>query len=533
MTGLVDLSPAHLAIVEHILAEHVPECEVRAFGSRATWNARDTSDLDLAVVGDGPLPSRTLTMLKEAFEESRLPMRVDVIDWNVITDGFRASINPNTVVVQNAALPCGWRQVVFGECAVLVRDTVSPTDMGDVPYVGLEHIGEGTLSLVGSGVATDVTSAKSRFKNNDVLFGKLRPYFRKVVRARFDGICSTDIWVIRPAKGVDAGYLFYVMASQEFVDAATRGSEGTRMPRAKWDFVSRIRLRLPPLEEQRAIARVLGALDDKIELNQRMSVTLEEMARALFKSWFMDFDPVYAKAKGQPSGLPSDLDALFPAAFEMSELGEIPVGWEVKKLGELCHKPQYGYTQSAQDQPVGPKFLRITDINKGAWVVWDSVPYCQITPEDNEKYRLREGDVLIARMADPGHGCVVEGERNAVFASYLIRFRPLHGYFGRFLQYWMRSDKYWQLVRERGAGTTRLSLNAKVLSRFPIAVPSHGLLDVFGYSVDKLRSRIVTNVLESSMLAAQRDALLPRLVSGEVRSREMLRTGNTYAVTRL
>ena len=274
---------------------------------------------------------------------------------------------------------------------------------------------------------------------------------------------------------------------------------------------------LPPLEEQRAIARVLGALDDKIELNRRTSETLEEMARALFRSWFVDFDPVRAKAEGRPSGLPPDLDALFPASFEASELGEIPAGWKVKTLGDLSHKPQYGYTQSAQDDPVGPKFLRITDINKGAWVVWDSVPYCEITPQDYEKYRLHDGDVLIARMADPGHGCVVEGEPEAVFASYLIRFRPLEGRFRRFLQYWLRSDGYWQLVQERGAGTTRVSLNAKVLSGFPLLVPPDALLDRFGHAVGKLRSLIVTNSAASSTLAEQRDALIPQLLSGELR----------------
>ena len=189
----------------------------------------------------------------------------------------------------------------------------------------------------------------------------------------------------------------------------------------------------------------------------------------------------------------------------------------MKTLGDLSHKPQYGYTQSAQDDPVGPKFLRITDINKGAYVVWDSVPYCQITPKNYEKYRLHDGDVLIARMADPGHGCVVEGEPEAVFASYLIRFRPLDRRFGRFLQYWLRSDGYWRFVQERGAGTTRISLNAKVLSAFPLVLPPDALVDGFGDAISKLRSRVVTNTGESSTLAAQRDALLPKLVSGELR----------------
>ena len=287
--------------------------------------------------------------------------------------------------------------------------------------------------------------------------------------------------------------------------------------------MNRIELLTPPLPEQRAIAHVLGTLDDKIELNRRMNETLEEMARALFKSWFVDFDPVRAKIDGRwrrgqsLPGLPAKHYDLFPNRLVNSELGEIPEGWEVKALGELSQKPQYGYTESAKDEPIGPKFLRITDINKKAWIEWESVPYCEVTEEDLEKYRLHEGDILIARMADPGHGCMIEGERHAVFASYLIRFRPMHERYGRLLQYWLRSDAYWELVRERGAGTTRVSLNAKVLSEFPLVVPPNLLLDAFARRVGLLRDRIVANVEESVSLASQRDAMLPKLLSGELR----------------
>ena len=105
---MIDLSPAHLAIVEGILAEHVPECEVRAFGSRATWNAKDYSDLDLAVVGERPLPRGILARLKEAFEESPLPMRVDVVDWHAIADGFREAITSDCVMVQEGADNRSW-----------------------------------------------------------------------------------------------------------------------------------------------------------------------------------------------------------------------------------------------------------------------------------------------------------------------------------------------------------------------------------------------------------------------------------------
>ena len=125
---------------------------------------------------------------------------------------------------------------------------------------------------------------------------------------------------------------------------------------------------LPPLEEQRAIARVLGALDDKIELNRRMSETLEEMARALFRSWFVDFDPVRAKAEGRPSGLPPDLDALFPASFEASELGEIPAGWEVTSVYESA-EVIYGAPFSSKlfnGARQGLPLIRIRDLRSGA-----------------------------------------------------------------------------------------------------------------------------------------------------------------------
>ena len=195
-----------------------------------------------------------------------------------------------------------WSTMLFDQCADLVRDTVHPSEVRDLPYIGLEHIREGQLSLSDHGSADQVTSIKSRFRKGDILFGKLRPYFRKLVIAPFDGVCSTDIWVIRHKPGIDRRYLFYWMASHEFIEEATRASEGTKMPRAQWEFVGRIKRLVPPLPEQRAIACILGTLDDKIELNRRMSETLEQMARALFKAWFIDFDPVrrnMARARGQ------------------------------------------------------------------------------------------------------------------------------------------------------------------------------------------------------------------------------------------
>jgi very-short-patch-repair endonuclease/restriction endonuclease S subunit len=181
---------------------------------------------------------------------------------------------------------------------------VQPNQCSGQPYIGLEHIGQGTLRLEGIGTGDDINSLKSKFEAGDVLFGKLRPYFRKVVRPDFAGVCSTDIWVVRAKPGCDQGFIFYWMASPEFVALANSASEGTKMPRAKWDYVAKHQKSVPPLPEQRAIAHILGTLDDKIECNRRLNRTLEGIVRALFQSWFIDFDPVRrnaARDQNQPS----------------------------------------------------------------------------------------------------------------------------------------------------------------------------------------------------------------------------------------
>ena len=283
-------------------------------------------------------------------------------------------------------------------------------------------------------------------------------------------------------------------------------------------YLRSLEIPVPPLKEQRALACILGALDDKIELNRRMNETLEGIARAIFKSWFVDFDPVRAKADGQqPPGLASYIADLFPDALETNELESIPRGWEVKTLAAICHKPQYGYTASAKDDEVGPKFLRITDINKTPWIDWTTVPYCQIEESDYQKYQLHVGDMLIARMADPGHGVVIEEQIEAVFASYLIRFRPFDSSLDRYLQYWLRSHSYWDLVRARQTGTTRPTLNAQVIGNFELLVPPPDIAQAFGKAIDSLRGRTVANVQQSNALAALRDTLLPKLISGELR----------------
>lgn len=512
---MIDLAPNHLETVRRILAEHMPDCEVRAFGSRAKWEGQDYSDLDLAVVCEHEADGRAIERLKQAFKDSDLPIRVDVLDWHDIAEDFRKAIESDCVVVQAAAETANWLETTFGSCASLIQDTISPSDCGETPYIGLEHIGEGTLSLESTSTERTVNSIKSRFRCGDILFGKLRPYFRKVVRPRFDGICSTDIWVVRPLDGVDAGYLFYLMASQQFVDTATRGSQGTRMPRAKWEFVSRSKVFLPPIQEQRAIAGVLGALDDKIELNRCMSETLEEMAQAMFRSWFVDFDPVRAKVEGRTSGLPPDLDALFPAEFEESELGEIPAGWQVKELQEVIEvNPQRTIRRGELVTHVEMAAVPTRGPQVKAWT------YREYTSGS----RFMDGDTLFGRITpslENGKTALVDfldHDEVGWGSTEFIVLRPRPPWPPEYAYIMARDARFRNHAIVNMTGTSgRQRVPADIISAYRMPIPDDDVVVTFGQLVQPWFESTTILGRQSDCLAEQRDALLPRLLSGKLR----------------
>ena len=484
---MIDLSPRNLEIVKRVLRDHVPGCEVRAFGSRATWTAKDYSDLDLALVGESEIGDATLARLREAFEDSSLPMRVDVLDWHGISPAFRKVIERDSVELPTRKSASSWRRTTLGACASLVGDKVNPANYGDLLYIGLEHIGKGTLSLLGAGTARDVDSTKTAFRAGDILFGKLRPYFRKVVRPNFDGICSTDIWVVRPKAGVDAGYLFYLMASKAFVDFASQGSEGTRMPRAKWEHVARYAVRLPSVSDQRAIAHVLGTLDDKIELNLRMAETLEQLTGALFKSWF-------GKSDFGGTGLPD--------------------GWSIRSLDEVAHfqnglaLQKYPPLDGEECLPV----LKIAELRSG-------------TADDGE-----------SASADIPSGCIVDsGDLIFSWSGSLMAsvwcggraalnqhlFKVTSREFPKwFVLGWLnRHMSDFQMIAADKA-TTMGHIRRHHLRDALCVIPSGAFMKTANRVCGAIHKRYVATKLQSRSLSDLREALLSKLLSGEVRIKD-------------
>ena len=422
-----------------------------------------------------------------------------------------------------------WQTRTFGDCAVLVRESVSLPEVEDVPYVGLEHIGKDTLTLLAHGEASSVTSTKTRFKHGDILFGKLRPYFRKVVRSPFDGICSTDIWVVRATEGVDQGFLYYCMASWPFVDFATAGAQGTRMPRAKWEHVSRYETYLPPLPEQRAIAHVLGTLDDRIELNRQMNETLEEMARALFKSWFVDFEPVRAKMEGRwrrgqsLPGMPADLYDLFPDRLADSELGEIPDGWEVVPLPEAMDFREgpgirhWQYTNSLE----GTRFINIRCIQNGDLHL-DTANRIK-TEEADGKYahfHLKEWDIVVSTSGTLGRIAIVrKAHLPLVLNTSVIRFRPVNNRSSfSFLYGYLNSSLFLDEMRILASGSVQKNFGPTHLKQMRVLCPPLELIERHEETANPLYRQAISRRASNDNFSRLRDYLLPKLISGELRT---------------
>ncbi|MDO8771062.1 MAG: restriction endonuclease subunit S [Burkholderiaceae bacterium] len=274
--------------------------------------------------------------------------------------------------------------------------------------------------------------------------------------------------------------------------------------------LSRLEIPVPSLPEQRAIAHILGTLDDKIELNRRVNETLEAMARALFKSWFVDFDPVRAKAEGQDTGLPKPVADLFPDSFEDSELGEIPKGWEVGSVDD-----EFDLTMG--QSPPGETYNEICE----------GLPFYQGRADFGIRFPTRRvyctaptrlastGDTLISVRAPVGD--INMATERCTIGRGVAAARHKTG--SRSYSYQFMHSIEEVFARFEGEGTVFGSIGKKDFHAIPCVMPPRDLVLAFERCLSPIDDRIEVNERESRTLAAQRDTLLPKLISGELRVR--------------
>jgi type I restriction enzyme S subunit len=352
--------------------------------------------------------------------------------------------------------------------------------------------------------------------------GWLRPEQPSVVFAP-----QVAYWRVVDREILDPGFVFYLMRSYAF-QSALDGVKTHGAMAADYVSISQqhdFRFRIPGVQTQRAIAHVLGTLDDKIELNRRMSETLEAIARALFKSWFVDFDPVRAKAEGRDPGLPKPLADLFPACFVDSELGEIPEGWEVGELGELIDTVKGRSYKSEELVDSDTALVTLKSFARGGGYRPDGLKSFAGTYKAEQV--VNPGEVVIActdvtQAAEViGRPAIVRGMngyRRLVASLDTLIVRPRDSRMTRaFLYFLGGTEAFVTHTYAHTTGTTVLHLAKEAVPSFTFARPSKQLVQRFDAMAAPALDRIQALEEESGTLTAVRDALLPRLISGELR----------------
>jgi len=324
--------------------------------------------------------------------------------------------------------------------------------------------------------------------------------------------CDDDYWVIDTAyslvplrSDIDLKYAYFLIK----LVGLNHLKDGTSNPTLSRDTFGAQAFPLPPLTQQRAIAHILGTLDDKIELNRRMNETLEAIARALFKSWFVDFDPVRAKVEGRDPGLPTPLADLFPDSCEDSERGEIPKGWEVRGLDEIGrflnglalqkYPPQNGLSL-----PV----IKISQLRSGNTVGADSA-----AADLDSDYIVNDGDVLFSWSGSLE--CVLWTGGRGAFNQHL--FKVTSDQFPKWFYYlWIHEHLANFRHIAAGKATTMGHIQRHHLSDAKVVIPDASLLNAMSSSLSSLIQRVIAASIESRTLASIRDTLLPKLISGEL-----------------
>jgi len=429
-----------------------------------------------------------------------------------------------------------WSTMPFDQ-AVQVNPTVRLKRGSVYPFVDMQAVDPGSRS-VGPSELREFKGGGSRFMNGDTLMARITPCLENGKIARYAaskaeevGHGSTEFIVIRGRSNVtDNGFAYYLTkwdGVRQYCISQMTGSSGRQ--RVPISILSHLEVTIPPLKEQRAIAHILGTLDDKIELNRRMNETLEAMARAIFKSWFVDFDPVRAKAavrREHPTWtdeqvcraacptLKPEIAALFPDSFEDSELGEIPKGWRVRPLDSIA-----SYTNGLALQKFPPEneeeflpVIKIAQLRTGSTEGTDKAS-TRIKPE----YIVEDGDVLFS-WSGSLEVVVWTGGRGALNQHlFKITSNEVPKWF-----YYFATLQHLPEFRAIAAGkaTTMGHIQRGHLGAAKVCIPPPEGMPKFDAIIAPLFEQKINNALQSRTLAAIRDALLPKLISGELRVKD-------------
>jgi type I restriction enzyme S subunit len=335
-------------------------------------------------------------------------------------------------------------------------------------------------------------------------------------------VIDTAYYVV-PKTQFDMRWLYYAIKYHKLGEI----DDGSPIPSTTRSAVYVRDFEVPPLAEQKAIAAVLGALDDKIELNRRMNATLEAMARALFQSWFVDFDPVRAKLDGRkPAGLDAATAALFPGAFQESPIGPVPKGWKVERFdAHISADRGLSYKgEGLRDDRTGLPMHNLNSVYEGGGYKHEGIKY--YGGEHREKHLVNPGDMIVTNTEQGfdhlliGHAAIVPkcyGPKGIYSHHiYRVRHKPSSPFSPHYLVELFNNRRWHYWISGFSNGTTINMLPMDALEMPMLVVPPVELVKKFTAIAESAHLQVEGNKEQSRTLATLRDTLLPKLLSGEL-----------------
>ncbi|MBI1776751.1 MAG: restriction endonuclease subunit S [Proteobacteria bacterium] len=393
---------------------------------------------------------------------------------------------------------------------------------GDIPWIGIrdatENHGRTIARTVQSVTQAGIDNSSARIlPAGTVCLSRTASVGYVVVMGRPMATSQDFVnWVCTEA--IDHNFLRYVLLSEH--ESMLRFASGTTHQTIYYPEAKAFHICLPSIGEQHAIAHILGTLDDKIELNRRMNETLEEIARTLFKSWFVDFSPVHAKAEGQDSGLPKPLADFFPDSFKGSELREIPEGWGICAVYDLAEYINGGAYRAFEpnEERRGLPIVKIAELKAG---VTAQTRFSDV--EMPRKFRIDSGDILFSWSGNPDTSIdtFVWSHGPAWLNQHIFRVVPHSANERSFVLATLRYFRPQFTEIARNKQTTGLGhVTVEDLKRLRTVRPHGSILSAWSANVDPLHARAFGLDLENQTLSTLRSTLLAKLISGELRIKD-------------
>ncbi len=400
-------------------------------------------------------------------------------------------------------VPENWCWTKLGVTISISKEKTDDFSDTSVKYVGLEHL-ENNKGLSGYGTTEGIKSLKNIFHTGQILYGKLRPYLNKHDIASFDGVCSTDILVIDVKNVVDTQFVNKFLDMDSFISYTVNNSKGINLPRVSGETIMDAVFPLPPLPEQQRIVERIKSLFSKLdEAKEKAQAVvdgfLDRKATILHRAFTGGLTKEWRENKG----------------VDYSDT------WKMDTLGNYANS-QYGYTEKSSSKKIGPKFLRITDIQDGQ-VIWKDVPYCKINEELKETYLLNIGDIVVARTgATTGKSYMVIDEIDAVYASYLIRISINRKDLlrSKYLYYFLQCPLYWQQITELSSGIAQPGVNGNKLKTLQLPIPNveeqDKIVEILDYLAPVEQKARDSAELALEQIDAMKKSILAKAFRGEL-----------------